>query len=208
MFELDEKPDPAPRYNIAPTQPVATVAWDRNRKRRWFRRLHWGLIPAWADDPSIGNRMINARSETVAAKPAFRAAFRERRCLVVADGFYEWQKLARGKRPFLIRMRDGKPFAFAGLWEHWESPDGATIASCTILTTEPNELLMPIHNRMPVILPRCDHGRWLDPSVDKADALEPLLCPFRSGEMIAVPVSTRVNNPSFDDPACIDPIGQ
>ncbi|MFH1923901.1 MAG: SOS response-associated peptidase [Planctomycetota bacterium] len=208
QFGLFEMPPFAPRFNVAPTQPVAVVrcAFDEPKPRRELAWLRWGLIPSWAKDPAIGNRMINARAETVAEKPAYRAAFRQRRCLVVADGFYEWQRLGARKQPYFIRMRDDRPFAFAGLWESWQGPEQGPVESCTLLTTEPNELLEPIHNRMPVILAADDYQQWLDPAVRKPEMLEPLLRPFPAERMIADPVSTYVNSPTRDDPRCIDPI--
>lgn len=208
QFDLPEIPDLQPRYNIAPTQPVAAVRVAPESAVRELALLHWGLIPFWAKDPKIGSRMINARSETAAEKPAFRAAFRRRRCLVVADGFYEWQKLNGGKQPFYIRLHDGKPFAFAGLWEHWEGPDGAVIESCTLLTTEPNDVIRPLHNRMPVILQARDYDLWLDPEVQQAEQLQPLLGPYLPGGMEAYPVSRWVNSPRNDDPRCIEPLPQ
>ena len=215
LFELAEKPPLTPRYNIAPTQPAPVVLWDGELNRRRFDLLRWGLIPSWADDPQIGNRMINARAETAAVKPAFRAAFRCRRCLVVADGFYEWKPPSvppcqggrqGGKQPFYIRMRESGPFAFAGLWEHWEGADGTAIDSCTILTTGPNDVVRPMHDRMPVILHRQDCGRWLDPDVQGVDSLAPVLRHYPSEEMRAYPIGTRVNNPANDGPACIEPL--
>jgi putative SOS response-associated peptidase YedK len=234
LFELKEVPVLTPRYNIAPTQLVPAVvvglgeeqpkterpsparARRRHPPERRLHMLHWGLVPYWAKEPGIGARMINARAETVAEKPAFRTAFRRRRCLVVADGFYEWQKLARGKQPHHIRMIDGRPFAFAGLWEHWaprddqvpedDTAEAEAVDSCTILTTEPNDLLRPLHNRMPVILHPTDFEVWLDPAIDKPDLLEPLLVPYPPKEMTAYPVSTRVNRPTTDGPECVEPI--
>ena len=195
-----------PRFNVAPTQPVAVVrrlsAEEPRRELAWLR---WGLIPGWATDPAIGGRMINARAETAAEKPAFRAALRRRRCLVVADGFYEWQKTGRAKQPYFLRLRDDRPFGFAGLWESWEGPDHAAIESCTILTTEANELVRSIHDRMPVIVAPADYERWLDPGVQSADAVRPLLRPYPSEAMTAYPVGPRVNSPAHDDPACIQP---
>ena len=208
QFDLPEIPDLQPRYNIAPTQPVAAVRVAPESAVRELALLHWGLIPFWAKDPKIGSRMINARSETAAEKPSFRAAFRRRRCLVVADGFYEWQKLNDGKQPFYIRLHDGKPFAFAGLWEHWEGPDGAVIESCTLLTTEPNDVIRPLHNRMPVILQPRDYDLWLDPEVQQAEQLQPLLGPYLPGDMEAYPISRWVNSPRNDDPRCIEPLPQ
>ncbi|MGD8463717.1 MAG: SOS response-associated peptidase [Anaerolineae bacterium] len=207
QFNLPEIPDLKPRYNIAPTQPVATVRAAAGGPAREMVLLHWGLIPFWAKDPGIGSRMINARSETVAEKPAFRAAFRRRRCLVVADGFYEWQKQNGNKQPYYIHLRDGQPFAFAGLWEHWEGEAGV-IESCTLLTTEPNELVRPVHNRMPVIVKPDDYELWLDPEMQQPERLQPLLGPYPSAEMDAYPVSRRVNRPQNDDPQCIEPLPQ
>ncbi|MFH1266247.1 MAG: SOS response-associated peptidase [Planctomycetota bacterium] len=208
QFGLFEMPPFAPRFNVAPTQPVAVVrcAFDEPKPRRELAWLRWGLIPSWAKDPAIGNRMINARAETAAEKPAYRAAFRQRRCLVVADGFYEWQRLGARKQPYFIRMRDDRPFAFAGLWESWQGPEQGPVESCSLLTTEPNELLEPIHKRMPVILAADDYQQWLDPAVRKPEPLEPLLRSFPAERMIAHPVSTYVNSPARDDPRCIDPI--
>ena len=208
FFELAEVPALTPRYNIAPTQPAPVVRVDREHQARQFDWLHWGLVPSWAKDPSIGARMINARAETVADKPAFRSALRYRRCLVVADGFYEWQKVEGQKRkqPHYIRMEGGQPFAFAGLWEHWEGADGSVLESCVIITTDPNELMQKLHNRMPVILRPEDFGRWLDPTIQGGDRVQALLAPCPPDEMKAFPVSTVVNNPSNDAPACVEPL--
>ncbi len=194
----------AARYNIAPTQPVAVVPNSGERRLDFFV---WGLIPSWADDPKIGNRMINARAETLAEKPSFRAAYRRRRCLVLADGFYEWRKEPDGsKTPMYVRMRSGAPFAFAGLWESWDSPLGDQILSCTIITTMPNDLLSTIHNRMPVILPAWAYDAWLDPAERSPEELAPLLKPYPAEEMEAYPVSTLVNNPANDLPQCVEPL--
>jgi putative SOS response-associated peptidase YedK len=205
QFNLPEVPDLAPRYNIAPSQLVAAVRVPPGSTERELALLRWGLIPFWAKDPAIGNRMINARSETVAEKPAFRSAFRRRRCLVVADGFYEWQKVDGKKQPYYIRMLDGRPFGFAGMWERWESPDAAVIESCTLLTSVPNELLRPLHNRMPVILQHKDYEQWLQPENQQVDVLQALLRPFPSEAMDAYRVSRFVNSPDNDDPKCIEP---
>lgn len=193
-----------PRYNIAPSQPIAVVPNDRNNELDYFV---WGLIPSWAKDPNIGNRMINARGETVEEKPSFRAAFRRRRCLILADGFYEWKKEEeqKAKTPFYIRMKNNTPFAFAGLWENWHAPDGSNILSCTIITTQPNELLQEIHNRMPVILPEREYKTWLQPDEALVTELKPLLIPYPSEEMTAYPVSRLVNNPANESPSCIQP---
>ena len=179
------------RYNIAPTQEVLTVVGGEKRRGGFMR---WGLIPHWAKDSKIGSRMINARAETVAEKPSFRTALRRRRCLVLADGFYEWQRVGKNKRPMRIVMRSGEPFAFAGLWETWRDPEGTVIPSCTIITTTPNDLLKPIHNRMPVILPRDIEEFWLDDSVDDPAALTSVLTPYPDDAMEAYEVSSLVNS--------------
>ncbi len=205
-FQLAEVPSLAPRYNIAPTQSVATVLQTPEHTDRQFKMLHWGLIPSWAKDRKLGAKLINARAETVAEKPAFRSAFRQRRCLVLADGFYEWQQQEnkKQKQPFYFRLSNKQPFAFAGLWEHWEDSSGEAIESCTILTTEPNDLMKPVHNRMPVILNPKDYELWLDPKVKKSELLQPLLHPYPFEEMMAYPVSTAVNKPSNDIAECIN----
>ncbi len=186
-----------PRYNIAPTQAVAVVP---NLEPRKLDVFNWGLIPSWAKDPKIGNSLINARAETVAEKPAFRAALKRRRCLVLADGFYEWKKTGAAKTPTYIQMKNGRPFAFAGLWEVWHAADGSTINSCTIITTIPNVLMAEIHDRMPVILPPSAYMTWLTPGELPAAEATALLQPFDAARMTARPVSTKVNNPRFDSP--------
>jgi putative SOS response-associated peptidase YedK len=206
LFDLSETPQLAPRYNIAPTQPVAAVRYNNDKNQRELAHFHWGLIPRWAKDPSIGSRMINARSETAAEKPSFRAAFKYRRCLVPTDGFYEWWKVDGGKQPVLIKMKDERPFAIAGLWEHWQSPDDSEIESVTLLTTEPNDLLTKIHNRMPVILAEKDYDLWLDPGAQHPGEVQPLMRPFPGDKMTFYPVSTHVNNPRNEDPGCIVPL--
>ena len=207
-FQVDNVPTLKPRYNIAPTQSVPTVLQTSASTNRQFKMLHWGLIPSWAKDSKMGARLINARAETVAEKPAFRSAFKQRRCLVLADGFYEWQQQEdkKQKQPFYIRLSDERPFAFAGLWEHWEDATGEEIESCSLLTTEPNELMSSIHNRMPVILEPKDYDLWLDPDVKKPELLQPLLRSYASEEMTAYPVSKAVNKPSNDSTECIEPI--
>ena len=206
LFHLAEVPPLSPRYNIAPTQSVPVVMETAEDKTRQFKLLHWGLIPSWAKDSKMGAKLINARAETVDEKPAFRAAFKKRRCLVLADGFYEWQQQNGKKQPFYFRLQDGQPFAFAGLWEHWEGAEGEAIESCTILTTEANDLLQPIHDRMPVILDAKDYEKWLDPTVQKPDALKSLLKPYRSEAMTLYPVSAKVNNAKYESPNCIEEI--
>jgi putative SOS response-associated peptidase YedK len=200
LFDLAEEPA---RYNIAPTQGILAVRAGPDGKPE-LAHLRWGLVPAWADDPAIGNRLINARAETAASKPAFRAAFRRRRCLIVADGFYEWQKSGGRKQPYYFQLRDGVPFAFAGLWEHWDRGE-RPLDTCTILTTDANDLLRPIHDRMPVILPRESFERWLDPTFQAVPELEALLQPYPATAMAGHPVSSLVNNPRHEDPACIAP---
>ncbi len=195
-----------PRWNIVPTQRVPIVRQGEGRGRE-LATVRWGLIPAWAKDPAIGNRMINARAEGITDKPAFRSAFRARRCIVPASGFYEWQRQGRGpKQPYLIRRRDGLPIGFAGLWESWEDrATGEVVETCTIITCEPNALMAELHDRMPVILDPADYDRWLDPSVPGA---EELLRPCPAEWLEAVPVSTRVNSPRNDDESIIQPGGE
>jgi len=205
LFDLPNWPDTPPRYNIAPSQEIPAVIQNRETGVREFRPFRWGLVPSWAKDPAIGNRMINARSETAAGKPAFRKSLRERRCLILADGFYEWQRDGSRKRPYYIRLRACEPFAFAGLWDHWAPADGQPLETCTIVTTTPNELVQPIHDRMPVILPSSAYRLWLDPAVRDVGPVQALLKPYPADEMIAYPVSTRVNNPAYDTPECIAP---
>jgi putative SOS response-associated peptidase YedK len=205
LFGLSEPPPPglAPRYNIAPSQPVAVVP---NRETRKLELFRWGLIPAWAKDPKIGSQMINARSETAAEKPAFRAAFKKRRCLILADGFYEWQRTETRKTPVYFQLEGGRPFAFAGLWEAWASPDQGTVHSCTILTTQANTLVAPTHDRMPVILPPDAYPLWLSPGELAAEQARRLLQPFAPEQMTVRAVSSRVNNPNFDSPECVRPM--
>jgi putative SOS response-associated peptidase YedK len=205
-FGVSGFPPLSPRYNIAPSQPVAAVRAAPAGAGRELVLLRWGLIPSWSKDPAIGNRLINARAETAREKPSFRNAFRRHRCLIPASGFYEWQRQERGKQPYFVRMRDGRPFAFAGLWDRWESTDEGVIETCTILTTAPNAVLAPIHDRMPVILPPAEYARWLDPSLRDTDSLAPLLVPFPPDDMLAFPVSPRVNPPTVDDEKCITPL--
>jgi putative SOS response-associated peptidase YedK len=188
-------------YNVAPTQEVPAILGSDGGRR--LELLRWGLVPAWADDPQIGARMINARSETAAEKPSFRRAFRGRRCLIPADGFYEWQKAPGGKQPYHIHMKDRRPFAFAGLWESWGKGDDE-IRSCAILTTRANALVGEIHDRMPVILDHDAYDVWLDPASER-DELAGLLAPFPEEEMEAYPVSRLVNSPRNNDPRCVEP---
>ena len=206
QFHFEELSGLTPRYNIAPSQLVACVRKSSGSSTREGVMLRWGLIPSWAKDPVIGMKLTNARAESVAEKPSFRKSFRQRRCLVLADGFYEWQKEGRVKQPYYIRMKDDRPFAFAGLWEHWSSSEGQVIETCALLTTEPNELMSPIHNRMPVILNPDAYDPWLDPTLHDGSRLTSLLQSYPTEEMVANPVSRLVNNARFDDPRCIEPL--
>ena len=193
-----------PNYNVAPTQNVLTVIDDGEKRRGGFMR--WGLIPHWAKNPSIGSRMINARAETVAQKPAYRSAFKRRRCLVLADGFYEWQKTGRAKTPMRIVMESGELFAFAGLWALWKDPEGNTVPSCTVITTQANDLLRPIHDRMPVILPREMEEFWLDREIQDVPALENALTAYPSDLMKTYQVSTLVNSARNNRPEILEPV--
>jgi putative SOS response-associated peptidase YedK len=203
-FALPDVPELFPRFNIAPGEPVAVVRQPAVSKSRELAFLRWSLIPAWADDPSIGERLANARSETAATKPSFRRAFRSRRCLVVADGFYEWQKVNGRKQPYFVGLQSDRPFGLAGLWERWEK-GSELVESCTILTTEANELMHPIHDRMPVILGPKDFDRWLDPDQKDPAKVQGLLRPYPAEAMLAYPVSRLVNDPKHEDPRCLEP---
>lgn len=202
FFNVLYCPELQPRYNIAPSQEVPAVIWVEGERK--VVMLRWGLVPSWAKDPGIGNRMINAKSETVAEKPSFRAAFRRRRCLIPATGFYEWQARPGGKQPYHIHLQGGGLMAFAGLWEHWEA-QGQVLRTCTILTTDANAAIAPLHERMPVILDSADHATWLANDASP-DVLLELLKPHAELGLVAEPVSRRVNSPANDDPACIETI--
>lgn len=204
LFDLPEIGEFEARYNVAPTQEIVGVRLNRERTGREPALFRWGLIPSWAKDPSVGNGMINARSETAATKPAFRGALRERRLLIPADGFYEWKTVGRKRQPYLIEQEDGRPFAFAGLWERWHSPAGP-IDSCTILTTQANELLRPLHDRMPVMLLQNDFEAWLDPAKDPED-VDYLLASFPAEEMKLTPVGTAVNSARHEGADCVEPL--
>jgi putative SOS response-associated peptidase YedK len=207
LFDLEPLTELEPRYNIAPTQRLPIVRIDRDGDRRWST-ARWGLIPSWAKDEKIGSRLINARAETAADKPSFRSAYKHRRCLVPTDGFFEWAQTPGGKRPHLIRFRDRRPFAFAGLWEVWRPDDDDAIESYTILTTDANDLIGELHHRMPVIVPPDRFDAWIGLGPLGADAAETMLLPFPPGDMEIVPVSTRVNSPRNDDPECLEPAGE
>jgi putative SOS response-associated peptidase YedK len=201
-FGLNGTPAIEPRYNIAPTQAVAVVR--ATSAGRELALLRWGLIPSWSTDPAIGNKLINARAETAPGKPSFRAAFKQRRCLVPCSGFYEWQKVdSRHKQPFFIRPRGGGLFAFAGLWERWNGPEGETIESCSILTTEANGLMRPLHDRMPVILDPNADALWLDPR-SPVNTLLALLVPYPAEMMETRPVGPWVSNPRHEGERCLD----
>jgi putative SOS response-associated peptidase YedK len=201
-FHAAAPQDFRPRYNIAPGQDVLCVIRDGENRIEHFR---WGLIPFWAKDPAIGNRLINARAETVAEKPSFRSAFAKRRCLVVADGFYEWRPEGTRKVPVYIFLKSKKPFGFAGLYENWKDPGGKELRTCTIITTEANDLVRPIHDRMPVILSEGAEDRWLDPAEGSRERLQAILTPYPAGDMAAFDVTSIVNSAAHDAPDCITP---
>ena len=205
IFGLLEIPVFPARYNIAPTQQVPVIRQSGDG-RNLFAVMRWGLIPSWAKDPGIGKRLINARCETVAGKPAFRHAVRHRRCIVPASGFYEWQEEGGKKHPLYIRLKDGSPLFFAGLWEQWKSPQGEAVDSCTILTTSSNSLIVPLHERMPVILRREAFPLWLAPEMIDPEKLEPLYLPYPADFMEMWPVSPLVNSPRNDSPELLAPL--
>ena len=207
-LELGEVPaDLQPRYNIAPSQPVPVVTNPETRQVELYR---WGLIPSWAKDPKIGNRMINARAETLADRPGFRAAFSRRRCLVLADGFYEWRsegkKKGSGSQPYYFRLASGDPFAFAGLWEVWRSPEDELWHTCTLITCPADDKVAYVHERMPVILSKPEMWQWLDPAADPKE-LQALLDPYPSEQITMYPIQPLVNSPAIEQPQLIEPIG-
>ena len=203
-FALDDVPALEPRYNIAPTQPVPVIRAAEGGRHE-LSMLHWGLVPKWAKDKAVGNRMINARAETIAEKPAYRDAFRRRRCLVAADGWYEWQPAPGGKKPWFIRLREERPLAFAGLWERWKDPaDGSLLESCTIVTTEAAASIRKIHERMPVVLPENEWDRWMDPAYSDAETLATKLGPYDAKALVFWPVSRAVNAPRNEGPGLIE----
>jgi putative SOS response-associated peptidase YedK len=206
QFALTDPPLFTPRYNIAPSQPIAAIRIDPDTTTRTLVMLRWGLIPSWAKDAKIGNQCINAKAETVAEKPSFRSAFKKQRCLIVATGFYEWQVRGRVKQPMWIGLRSQHPFAFAGLWEHWTPAEGQPLETCTIITTEPNDLIAPIHSRMPVILAPTAYDQWLNPTFQHNESLKVLLRPYPRDELMVYPVSILVNNPRHDVPQCLEPV--
>lgn len=193
-----------PRYNIAPGQDVALIRLPSTQEGGALVPARWGLVPPWAKNPSIGPRLINARADSADQKPAFREAFRARRCLIPADGFYEWGSRGGARQPYFIHLEGGRPFCFAGLWERWEGPEGAAIESCAILTTGANRFLRKIHPRMPAILPRVAYASWLAPGERSPRLLKSLIEPYPGDEMTALAVGDRVNHPRNDDPSCIE----
>lgn len=204
-YEIGETTVPyhRPKYNVAPSQQILAIINDGSHNR--LGELKWGFIPAWADDPKVGFSMINARSETAATKPAFRTSLRRKRCIIPADSFYEWKKTSHGKQPMRIMLKNRSVFSMAAIYETWIAPDGARINSCSILTTTPNAVVSPIHDRMPVILKPEDESLWLDLSVQDIAQLTPLLQPYSADKLVAYPVSPAVGNVRNDDPSLIEP---
>ncbi|HKV94230.1 MAG TPA: SOS response-associated peptidase [Candidatus Angelobacter sp.] len=205
-FDASGGEDWIPRYNIAPTQPVPVIRQHPKEPRRVLSAMRWGLIPSWAKDMSGSASMINARSETAASKPAFRDPMKFRRCLIPADGFYEWAKTGQSKQPYCFEVNEGELFAFAGLWDGWKDPEGRWVKSCSILTTAPNAVTSRVHDRMPVILSKDDYDLWLDPGMTNVDTVSGLLRPFDARLMRAYPVSSRINQVQNDDEDCSKPV--
>jgi putative SOS response-associated peptidase YedK len=203
---VSEEEDWTPRYNIAPTQPVPVICQNPKEPVRELSLMRWGLIPSWAKTASGAASMINARSETASTKPAFREALKSRRCLIPADGFYEWQRTVKSKQPFCFEVNDGELFAFAGIWDRWKDPSDGWIKTCSILTTIPNAVTSAVHDRMPVIFDSHDYDLWLDPGMTDADAASELLKPFDSRLMWCYPVSRRINHVVNDDEECCRPV--
>jgi putative SOS response-associated peptidase YedK len=207
LFGVADSPGVEPRFNVAPTQFVASVRADETGTRR-VAMLHWGLVPAWAKEKSIGARMINARGETLREKPSFRNAYKRRRGLVLADGYYEWQRSGAAKQPYFISFENGEPFGIAALWETWRDPAGGDpLESCCLVTTVPAAELAHVHDRMPVIVPAASYAEWLDPRNGDVDALDRLLVPWGAGGLAARPVSRRVNDARNQGPDLIEPLG-
>jgi putative SOS response-associated peptidase YedK len=205
LFDAAGEPDVPTSYNVAPHQAVL-AARARARGGRELVALEWGLVPFWARERKPGYSTINARAETVHTRPAFRQAFRSRRCLIAADGFFEWKRLERGKQPYFMRLRNGAPFAFAGIWDRWTGPAGDVAETCSIIVTDANEVVAPVHDRMPVILSPSDYDRWTDPGLRDPAPLLALLVPFPADAMEAYPVGTAVNNPRNDSPEITRPV--
>jgi putative SOS response-associated peptidase YedK len=203
---VSDEPDWNPRFNIAPTQPIPVIRQNPTKPTRELLLVRWGLIPSWAKDPSVAAKMINARSETAATKPAFRDALKSRRCLIPADGFYEWMRTGKTKQPFCFEVNQGQLFAFAGIWDRWKDPSGQWAKSCSILTTTPNAVASAVHDRMPVILDPDAYDLWLDPGMTKVEAVSDLLRPFDARMLRCYPISTRINHVVNDDEACSAPV--
>ena len=201
-FQVPDVPELVARYNIAPSQDVAVIRQLTDSRPRQFEMLRWGLIPPWAKDMKIGYKMINARAETISEKPSFRTPFNKRRCLIAADGFYEWLHTGKTKQPYHIKLKDNSLFGFAGLWESWHDQAGKIIESCTIITTTANTLIKPVHDRMPVIIQPADYNAWLGHHTNQ-DTLQTLLKPYAAEEMVAYRVSSKVNSPQYDAPDCL-----
>ncbi|HVR23465.1 MAG TPA: SOS response-associated peptidase [Candidatus Polarisedimenticolia bacterium] len=201
-----EEPDWVPRYNIAPTQPVAVIRQNPKEPVRELSLMRWGLIPSWAKDPSVAAGMINARSESASTKPAFRDAMKSRRCLIPADGFYEWMRTGKAKQPYCFEVNEGELFAFAGIWDRWKDPSGQWVKSCSILTTVPNAVTSAVHDRMPVILDSDAYDLWLDPGMTNVTEASALLRPCDARLMRSYPVSTRINHVVNDDAECSAPV--
>jgi putative SOS response-associated peptidase YedK len=203
---VSDEPDWNPRYNVAPTQPVPVIRQNPKEPVRELSLMRWGLIPSWAKDMSGAAMMINARSETASTKPAFRDVLKSRRCLIPADGFYEWQKTGKNKQPYCFEVNEGQLFAFAGLWERWKDGNGNWIKTCSILTTTPNAVTSAVHDRMPVILDPDCYDLWLDPGMHDMTAVSDMLKPFDARLMRSYPVSSRVNHVANDDSECSTPV--
>jgi putative SOS response-associated peptidase YedK len=207
-FGVEALPALPLRYNIAPGQDVLAVRVHPETGRRGFSMLRWGLVPWWAKDTKSTRPLVMARAETAPQRPAFRDAFRSRRCLLPASGFYEWRRSGRARQPFVIRMKDRRPFGIAALWDRWKTPDGSRLETCAVLTTSANETVAPVHDRMPAILDRGDFEAWLDPGREDVVELQGLLRPYAAGAMEAYPASTRVNRVEVDDPSCLEPAAE
>lgn len=203
IFDLIENPRVEPRYNVAPMQQVGVVRCCDESDHFRYDRLKWGLVPSWSKDPSSGSHMINARSETVSEKPAFRHAIKYKRCIVPVSGFYEWEHTESSRQPYFIHMTDSSPMCLAGIWEAWKSPDGTEIETFSILTTAANKLIEPLHDRMPVILQPGDYALWINRNIHNTHQLEPLYLPYPPDLLVRQKVSTLVNNVRFDSPVCV-----
>jgi len=198
--------DWGPRYNIAPTQPVAVIRQNPKKPIRELSLMRWGLIPSWATDSTVASKMINARSETASTKPAFRDALKSRRCLIPADAFYEWSRFGKSKQPYCFEVNEGELFAFAGIWDRWKDATGKSVQTCSILTTTPNAVTSVIHDRMPVILDPEGYDLWLDPGIKDVSEASELLKPYDARLMRCYPVSTRINSVAYDDEECSAPV--